>query len=506
MSPSALPKRILIVGGGSAGWMTALMYGDALIKKGVEITVVESPNVGTIGVGEGSTALLKRYFDELGIVESEWMPECHATYKAGISFPNWSTRPGYESYMHPFWSMLDHVTLPAYIQNVHARQRGVDIDANPDRYFIASKLARQGLAPLPPESFPFHPGYGYHFDAGLLGKYLQKKAMACGVRHKSCHVTEANLDVAGRVASISTMEGETLEADFFIDCSGFSALLIEKALKTPFVSYADVLFNDSAVALPTPIGETIPTVTVSAALSHGWGWKIPLTDRFGNGYVYSSSFISSDAAERELREHAGVGDADVQARHLKMKLGRVAQHWNRNVLAVGLSQGFLEPLEATALYLTQTTAGLFLVYLEKGELGEQAQAAYNREVNGYFDGHRDYIVAHYKTNTRTDTDYWRANAMGLDKISDSLKRIFQTWIEGKDLGAEIRHQGIEHYYPVGSWYALLAGMGTFPQLGADARQPAESLAQIDDFTRRCVLNFRDHRTVLNEQVRMREAA
>jgi hypothetical protein len=496
MNATMLPKKIIIVGGGTAGWMTALMYGEALIKRGVEICVLESPTVGVIGVGEGSTPALKRYFDSLGIQESEWMPACNATYKCGIAFDGWSTKPGYDSYFHPFATMVDNLTLPAYMENVHARQRGTDIDARPNRYFLSSRLSDACLAPKGAESFPFFTTYGYHFDATLLGQFLHRRAVALGVQYQSCHVTHALMNEHGDIAAVATQEGEQLAADFFIDCSGFSALLIRKTLETPFVSYADNLFNDSAIAMPSEIGEKIPTLTVSTAMQHGWAWKIPLTNRYGNGYVYSSAFVSSDEAERELRTKLGLLESDTQARHLKMKLGRVTRHWNRNVLAVGLSQGFLEPLEATALYLTQMTAAIFLLFLEKGDLSDKARDVYNQQIHDYFDGHRDYIVTHYKTNSRTDTPYWRANAENLGSVSDSLKHIFQTWIEGKDLAAEIRRQDIERYYPVLSWYALLAGMGSFPDI--DTSAGADPVAPLDDFMRRCALNFRDHRTVLNQ--------
>ncbi len=168
--------------------------------------------------------------------------------------------------------------------------------------------------------------------------------------------------------------------------------------------------------MPTPIGKTIPSETVSTAMKHGWAWKIPLTERFGNGYVYSSQFCSADQAETELRERLGLLDSETPARHLKMKIGRVTKHWNKNCLAVGLSQGFIEPLEATALLFIQQTAAVFVDFLEQGDLSEAAQARFNTHVNEHFEGTRDYIVTHYKTNSRTDTEYWRANAANLKFI------------------------------------------------------------------------------------------
>src|SRR6266513_1811805 len=377
--PAPVPvRRIVIVGGGTAGWMAAMILANSLIPKGVEISVLESPMVGIIGVGEGSTPWLRGFFDSLGIEESEWMPECNATYKCGITFDGWSTKPGFESYFHPFASMLDNLTMKQFVHNVEARINGAKVHAHPDRFFIAARLAAEHRAPKARDSFPFDIWHGYHFDAVLLGRFLHKKSLERGVRYQSCHVTHATLDAQGAIASVATQEGETIAADFFVDCSGFAGLLIDKALHTPYVSFAGNLFNDAAVAIPSPIGASIPSETVSIAMKHGWAWRIPLTSRYGNGYVYSSRFCSADDAERELREGLGMLDSDTPARHLKMKIGRVTKHWNKNCLAVGLAQGFIEPLEATALLFIQRTVTGFVEFLEAGDLSEAAHERFNQ--------------------------------------------------------------------------------------------------------------------------------
>src|ERR1700751_2405717 len=326
-APLAL-RSVVIVGGGTAGWMTALILARSLIERGITITLLESPTVPIIGVGEGSTPWLRGFFDSLGIEESEWMPACHATYKCGITFDGWSTKPGFERYFHPFASMLDNLTMKQFVHNADARVKGADVEAHPNRFFIAARLANGCRAPKAAESFPFDIWHGYHFDAVLLGQFLHHKALERGVRYKSCHVTQANLAADGAIASVSTREGETIAADLFVDCSGFAGLLIEKALHTPYVSFASNLFNDAAVALPTPIGESIPSQTISTALRHGWAWNIPLTTRFGNGYVYSSQFCSADEAESELRRHLGLLESDVPARHPHMRCGRGARARN----------------------------------------------------------------------------------------------------------------------------------------------------------------------------------
>ncbi|MBV9346334.1 MAG: tryptophan 7-halogenase [Gammaproteobacteria bacterium] len=491
-------KHIAIVGGGTAGWMSALILARSFIGRGVQITLLESPIVGIIGVGEGSTPWLRGFFDSLGIEESEWMPACHATYKCGIRFEGWSTKPGYTSYFHPFASMLDNLTMRQFVHNVDSRINGADVYAHPDRFFIATRLANEHRAPKAGESFPFDVWHGYHFDAVLLGQFLQKKALERGVRYRVCHVTHANLAPDGAIASVSTQEGETIAADLFVDCSGFAGLLIDKALHTPFVSFGDNLFNDAAVALPTPLGEDIPCETLATALRHGWAWRIPLTNRFGNGYVYSSQFCSAEDAERELRTHLGVAD-DVPARHLKMRIGRVSQHWHKNCLAVGLSQGFIEPLEATALLFIQQTATTFAEFIERGDWGEEAHGRFNAMVNAHFEGIRDYIVTHYKTNTRADTEYWRANAANLN-LSDELKQLYSLWMEGKSIAPPVGQQRLGRGYPVFSWYALMAGMGIFPepqQLRRPTAQEARyDLAEIDNLLARSAGNYPAHRHAL----------
>jgi hypothetical protein len=249
--------------------------------------------------------------------------------------------------------------------------------------------------------------------------------------------------------------------------------------------------------MPTAIGEDIPSQTLSIAMKHGWKWVIPLTSRYGNGYVYSSSFCSPDEAERELRASLGMLDDPTPARHLKMRIGRVTKHWNRNCLAVGLSQGFIEPLEATALLFIQRTASAFVEALEAGDFSEKARDAYNQRINEHFEGTRDYIVTHYKTNSRNDTDYWRACAAN-GKLSESLKELYSLWLSGRGILEPVARQALGKGYPVLSWYSIMAGMGCFPP---QLRAPTESegrydLEEIDNLLERSALNFRPQRELV----------
>ena len=493
-------RHVAVVGGGTAGWMTALMLSNSKFGERLKVTVLESPQVGIIGVGEGSTPWLRKFFEALGIEEREWMPECHATYKSGITFDGWSTRPGYESYFHPFASILDNLTMPQFVGNVHARLNDADVHAHPDRFFIANKVAQSGRAPRPRRSFPFDIWYGYHFDSVLLGTFLARKAAERGVAHVARHMTSVSLDERGDIRALELDGGGTLAADFFVDCTGFASLLIGKALQTPYISFAQNLFNDAAIAMPTPSDDgPLKSQTISSAMRHGWAWKIPLTSRNGNGYVYSSAHVSADEAETELRTRLGLLDADVPARHLKMRVGRYAQHWNRNCVAVGLAQGFIEPLEATALLFVQRTAQWLVEALEKGELDEAARAAFSDKVNAQFEGTRDYIVTHYKTNTRTDTPYWLDNATNT-KLSDPLRMLLGAWLASKPITAGIRQGKIGRGYPTMSWYCLLAGVGLFPE-DAHLRAPTAQESQydldgLDQLLERSVLNFPDQREFL----------
>ncbi len=456
-----VPKHIIIVGGGTAGWMSACLLHHAWSDQNCRITLVESQDIGTIGVGEGSTPYLRQFFRKLGISENEWMPACDATYKCGIRFPGWSTHAGYESYFHPFFSHLDAKTGPFFFDHCERRRRGENLTVNPTDYFVSSLLAEGHRAPIADSQVAAEVDYGYHFDAGLLGKYLRTWAKARGVNH--CIATVANFkqDESGNITDINTQEGMNLQGDFFVDCSGFAGLIMQKTLKEDFIPFNSNLFNDRAVAISTPTPETqaLPSETVSSALSNGWAWRIPLTSRFGNGYVYASEFISEEEAERELREHLGPEAQGQQARHLKMRVGRIENHWRNNCLAIGLSQGFVEPLEATALMLVQLSLEHFIKRYQVGRLHDQQQA-YNHRINTFFEGIRDYIVAHYKLNSRDDSAYWIANRENSQQ-STTLKALLHAWDSGMDFDATLEQHKSTTIYQRPSWYCILAGMGRF---------------------------------------------
>lgn len=496
------PLRLAIVGGGTAGWMAANLlaqrwHDPAAPIRPVQIMLVESPDIGTIGVGEGSTPSLKRLFEVLGIAEDEWMPACAATYKANIRFSGWSPASGIADYSHPFISQLDIHTEDAFTRNCGNRRLGYAVPTRPDDFFINGVLAAQNKAPVAPANFPFRMEYGYHFDSERLGAFLRDQAIARGVRHGVRQVVDVSRAESGDITALITSQGERIEADFFIDCSGFSALLMQGALGVPFRSFASNLFNDAAVVLPTAALAQAPVETGATALSSGWAWSIPLTSRVGNGYVYSSDFLSADAAEAELRAHLGLGDGEGEARRLKFRVGQLERHWARNCVAIGLAQGFIEPLEATALHLVLNTVEQFMNWFEKGGFTARHRDDFNTAITDRIERVRDYIVAHYKLNSRTDSEYWRANRDN-DDLSPALEQILDTWFRRADLAGLLEEQrGLSHFGSA-SWHCLLAGYGAFPPLAAEQRGDVDFYRDRDiaHFLHGCALNFDSHASAI----------
>lgn len=484
------PASVIILGGGTAGWMAANLLHKRWGATGTTVTLIESKDIGIIGVGEGSTPQLKAFFDELGIPEAEWMPKCNATYKAGIEFTGWSDRPGFERYFHPFATAVDPFTEQTFFAATALRRGGGDVPAHPDPYFLSTRIARDGRAPLAPANFPFEVGYGYHFDAYLVGATLREFAVAHGVRHETATIVDVVLGEAGDIDHLVAEDGRTFTAEFYLDASGFRASLIEGALHEPHRSFSDNLFNDSAVVTPTPLPPTgAQAMTRATAASAGWIWHIPLTTRAGNGYVYSSRYLDREAAAAELRRHCGLS-ADAEVRHLSMKCGRVERSWVRNCLAIGLAQGFLEPLEATALHIVLATVDGFTKGYEQGD-----RDGFNRSIACRYEGIRDYVVCHYRTALRRDTHYWR-DATGHDRISDSLKGIMTAWFTGADLEQEVHQQDIAAYYAPMSWNVMLAGYGNFPDRLVPVADSPIDLTEVKRFVSGCAMNFPTHADAL----------
>jgi len=493
--PPARPRSIVVLGGGTAGWMAAMVFQHHWGTSGTSVTLIESTDIGIIGVGEGSTPQLKNFFDQLGIAEAEWMPRCNATYKTGIAFHDWSNEPGFETYFHPFPTAVDQFTAPGFFHNTRARRSGRQVEARPDLFFVPARLAAERRAPVAPPNFPFLTSYGYHFDAFLVGDFLREQAVGRGVERIEATIASVEVDSEGLVAALVDRDGRRIEGELFIDASGFRAAIIEGALGEPHRPFANNLFNDRAVVMPTPVASDGPEVaTRSTALSAGWAWHIPLTNRSGNGYVYSSRFIDPAAAEAELRAHIGIGP-EVEARHLTMRVGRVERSWVGNCLAIGLAQGFVEPLEATALHVVMASVDTFIATVDRDGANEAARSEFNAAIARRIEGIRDYIVCHYRAARRRDSDYWRA-ATRHDEMSASLKAIFTCWFTGGDLSEEVVRQGIDDIYAPLSWHCLLGGYGNYPAALERSEGSAVDMKAVEEFVAGCALNFPAHRDAL----------
>ena len=477
MTKSITKQIITVVGGGSAGWMTANLLHHQLHQHGFVIKVIESPSIPIIGVGEGSTPQLKVFFDILGIDESKWMAACDATFKHGIRFNGWTdlVHPQYDHYFHPFPSNQDHNSGRYFLQQVHQMLAGQPAMPHPDPYFLTATLAQENKTPL-----HAHPelktSYGYHFDSVKLGQFLKAYGTGKGIELISTTIDSVEHQ-AQTITSVTDEQGNVYHSDWFFDCTGFTGKLIQETLGTEFIPYSDNLFNDRAVAIPTQRTDDEFPHTTATALACGWAWRIPLTSRIGNGYVYSSQYSSPEEAERVLRQHLNIDDK-TPARHLSMKVGRLAQHWVGNTVAVGLSQGFIEPLEATALHLVQETVTQFIGAFCAGKFTNTYQAQFNATINARFEGVRDYIVAHYACNQLaqgkgmdiqpplssnlipSSKKYW-ADCRNKVHLSENLQAVLACWKNGGDLHQLLVDRKMQTFYPTLSWYSLLAGYRQF---------------------------------------------
>ncbi|PCK30294.1 tryptophan halogenase family protein [Pseudoalteromonas piscicida] len=437
---------LTILGGGTAGWMCAAYL--AKHQPNLSITVIESPSIGRIGVGEGSTPHLQHFMQSLGVHESDWMPACQASYKTGIYFDNWNGDNG--SYFHPFFSEMDAKTAEVYFVNANARRRGSEYIDKPEHYFLAAVLANKQQAPQPQRSLPRTLEYGYHFDAQKLADWLREFSLTRHVKHLQSTVNSVQHH-AQEVIGLTLESGEQVKSDFYVDASGFNALLIEKALEVPFISFTDQLLNDSAVAIAGDIINPLPSSTSAIAMPCGWRWQIPLQDRTGHGYVYSSAHITAKQAETQLRQAAQLDKG--QAKHLTMRVGMMARSIEGNVFAIGLAQSFIEPLEATALMVTSHS-----IELLNRLLSQQLEAeAINQQLSDLVLGIKEYVLAHYATSKRVDTRYWQDAKVAALNVSE-LDALLTHWRGGGDFDAWLHQYRQQSPYIRPSWYCLLGGM------------------------------------------------
>ncbi|GCE02310.1 tryptophan halogenase family protein [Embleya hyalina] len=416
-------KRLVVLGGGTAGWMTASYLGKAL-QGAVDITVLEAPTIPRIGVGEATVPNLQSaFFDYLGIPEDEWMRECNASFKAGIRFVNWRTpgngaaqpralHGGVDHFYHHFANLPEHDGIPlSHYWHLRTLRGETDVPFDYACFAEAEVLdAKKG--PRYGDGSQAT-GYAWHFDANLVADFLRRFATEKqGVRHVRDEMTEAVLDERGHITALRTKEGRLLEGDLFVDCSGFRGLLINQAMEEPFLDMSDQLLCDSAVATAIPHDDAangVEPFTSAIAMSSGWTWKIPMLTRFGTGYVYSSKFTGQDEATREFCDLWGLNPDRTPFNHVRFRVGRNRRAWVRNVVSIGLASCFVEPLESTGIYFIYSAVHQLAKHFPDKRFDPTLVDHFNREVESMFDFTRDFIQTHFYFSPRTDTEFWRAN-------------------------------------------------------------------------------------------------
>jgi tryptophan halogenase len=465
-------RKILIVGGGSAGWMTAALMGK-LFQGLYDVELVESEAIGTVGVGEATIPAIKKYNELLALDEAEFMQRTQATFKLGIEFVDWFQKG--HTYIHAFgvigqdweWLRCHHYWLRA-----NERGRARDFSAYSINCAAALKNKFMRARPDMADSPIGHIAHAFHFDASLYAKYLRSFAEQHGVKRTEGKILDVEMHDNGDIAAVRLEDDRRIEADFFIDCSGFRALLIEQTLKTGYEDWSQWLPCDRAMAVPCTRTDPLIPLTRSTARESGWQWRIGLQHRTGNGLVYSSRHIDDDSAEKVLLSNLD-GEQLADPNRLRFTAGKRRKMWNRNCVAIGLAAGFLEPLESTSLHLVQSAA-IRLVRLFPDRATDQATIdEFNRQSDFEWERIRDFIVLHYCATERDDSDFWRyCRTM---ELPDTLQRKIDLW---KSNGRVFRED--EELFSEESWIQVFIGQGMIPR-SYDPLVAIKSDAQIEQF-------------------------
>jgi tryptophan halogenase len=501
----------MIVGGGTAGWMTAAYLARMLaaaVPDGVRICVVESDDIGIIGVGEGTFPSIRKTLSRVGLAEADLIRSANATFKQGISFVNWRDGLGSpdDHYFHPFQivSQADGLDLlPYWLTGA----------AGGDSWALASTVqTRVSQASLAPKmiSHPDYAGplnYAYHFDAVAFARLLRDRAVSQGVEHIVDTVEAVTLTPDGAIESLTGRRSGRLSADLYIDCTGFRAQLIGQAMGVPFKSFRSELFTDRAVAIQVPYdeaGQEIASFTKAIAQPNGWIWDIGLQERRGTGYVYSSDHTTDEEAERCLRTYLGAGAKDLPSRILRFEAGFRETQWKKNCVAIGLSAGFIEPLEATGIGFAEIAgvilAGLF-PWSGPVDLGAEV---FNTQMRARYTHVIDFIKLHYCLSKRRDTAFWRDN-VETRSISDSLRERLKHWKHRPPsfIDVDLKHDIFTEH----NWQYVLYGMGYRTDIGRRAgalRYYEDAKAAFEDIRRQSDYALQimpSHRSLI-EQVRL----
>jgi len=455
-------RSIIVVGGGSAGWITA---GRIAAKhksnqaSGIQITLIESPEISTIGVGEGTWPTMRNTLKQIGISETDFLRECNATFKQGAKFAKWVTGAENDFYYHPLTlpQGFVHTNLAPYWQS----------SQTPDQSFSNSvcfqeQLCENGLAPkhITTPEYDSVANYAYHLDANKFSAFLKKHCTEkLGVKYISDDVVSVNVAKNEDIESVVTKLNGTFAADLFVDCTGFSSLLLGKHYQVPFIDKSDVLFIDKALAVQVPYASEntpIASHTLSTGQEAGWIWDIGLTERRGVGYVYSSQHISLDQAEQCLAEYVGPQIVDLNLRSLSIRSGHRAKFWHKNCVAVGLSAGFLEPLEASALMLIELSAEMISEQLPANrQVMDTIAKRFNETFLYRWEKIIEFLKLHYVLSQRTEP-FWQDNRNS-QSIPDGLQEMLDYW--KYHTPADHDFSSNNEVFPAASYQYVLYGMG-----------------------------------------------
>ncbi|MEM9532368.1 MAG: tryptophan halogenase family protein [Pseudomonadota bacterium] len=494
MSAGAV-KHIVIVGGGSAGWLTAGVIAaehQSATETGLKVTLIESPDVRTVGVGEGTWPSMRETLHRMGVSESEFIRECDASFKQGSKFVNWVTNQPGDYYYHPF-------VLPAGYTETNlvvpwlARHGNVPFA---DLVSFQPHLCERGCAPKQASTpeFAAVANYAYHLDAGKFGEFLKRHCVEkLGVRHVLDHVTGISSKENGDIAALNTQQGGNLAADLFIDCTGFAALLIGRHFEIPFVDCQPVLFNNRALAVQVPYPEEqapIASQTNATAQRGGWIWDIGLPTRRGVGHVYSSTHCSDDEAHAALKAYLQDTAPDVDTgdpRKISFSPGYRKTFWHRNCVAIGISAGFIEPLEASALALIELSAAMLRDDMPATrEVMDIVADRFNRRFTYRWERIIDFLKLHYVLSRREDSTFW-TDHRDPDTVPDRLLELLRLWRHQPPSRRDLPEA--EEVFPSASYQYVLYGMGFRPEQ-RDTTRASDDYASASRYFSDAALNTR----------------
>lgn len=457
--PIALdPLKIVIVGGGTAGWMTAVALADATTDKICTITLIESEEIGSVGVGEATIPHIREFNNRIGINEADMMKFTQATFKLGIEFVDWGIKGS--SYVHPFGTHGEPIQGIEFHQ-LWARVRQKAAIADIGSYSYAIESCRQNKFEFPvddPNYINSTFSYAYHLDASLYARYLQAQAQQLGVvRVEGKILAVEKNSSSGNITAVQLASGQRVTGDFFVDCSGFKSLLLSQELHQDFEDWSQWLVCDRAWAMPSEKLTTLPPYTRSSAKEAGWQWRIPLQHRTGNGYVFSSHFVSEQSALDSLTSTVAAESRPLaDGKLLKFTAGRYKKTWEKNCIAIGLASGFLEPLESTSIYLIQIAIQNLLKFFPSKIPNEKAIDEYNRIIDNEYARIRDFLILHYKLNDGSKGPFWEycKNMAVPDSLEEKMELFRQRgYIEGYKYGL----------FSLPSWVSVFIGQNFYQQ-------------------------------------------